>query len=78
MRPVTKVWAGIGGEPAFQQARSAQAVEFDRRAKRLGSVQDQMFDVFQSDILGQIGDPDLFGYRGDVDYTYRLEGRVNR
>ncbi|MEO5755271.1 MAG: hypothetical protein ABIQ51_00295, partial [Mesorhizobium sp.] len=45
-----------------QFANGAQTIEFYRRAKELGCLHDQVFDVFQCDILGQIPDPDLFGH----------------
>ncbi|WP_256754078.1 hypothetical protein [Mesorhizobium sp. Mes31] len=51
----------------------AQAVEFDCRANELCRLQDQVFDVLEGDILGQVPDPDLLGQSGDVDDARRFE-----
>ncbi|WP_155772445.1 hypothetical protein [Mesorhizobium loti] len=57
---------------------TVQGVEFDRRAKQLGGLQHQVFNVLKGDVLDQIPHPDLFRRRRDVDDPSRLECLLDR
>ncbi|MCA0033915.1 hypothetical protein [Mesorhizobium sp. B263B2A] len=54
-----------------------KGVEFNCRTKHLSRPQDQRFNVFECDVLGQIPNPDPLRHRWDIDDACLPEGRTD-